>query len=89
MFAMEQHNLCWTQECLGHCFQMRVQLPLERNAAYLLGFSSVRNITSPSSIHLNVANSCIQVNGRCTLSPGRKPSMLEEGWSSILFPCEN
>jgi hypothetical protein len=79
---MGQYNLCWRQECLTHCFPLRIELPFERNIAYLSGFSNVKNITF-------VQNSSIQMNGRSSVSHGRKPSVLESGWSYILFPCEN
>jgi hypothetical protein len=48
---------------------MTIELSFERDTAYLV-FSSVRNITF-------VQNSFIQVNGRSTISLGRKPSVLE------------
>jgi hypothetical protein len=56
--------------------------PFERNILYLSGFSIVRNITS-------VQNTSIQVKGRSIESLGRKPSMLEAGGCSTLFPWEN
>jgi hypothetical protein len=61
---------------------MRIELPFERNTPYFSGFESVRNITF-------VENSSIQVNGRSTVSFGRKSSMLEARGASTLFPCEN
>jgi hypothetical protein len=61
---------------------MGIQLPFERNTAYLSGFSSVRNITF-------VENSSIEVNERTTVSLLRKPSMLEEGGANTMFPCES
>jgi hypothetical protein len=61
---------------------MRIELPFERKTAYLCGFSSVRNKTF-------VQNSSIKVNGRSSVSVGRKLSMLETGGCSTLFPCEN
>jgi hypothetical protein len=70
-----------SQECLVHCFPMRSELPFDRNTAYFSG-SSVKNITI-------VQNCTFQVNGRSTVSLVRKPSMLEEGGSSTLFPSEN
>jgi hypothetical protein len=61
---------------------MRIELPVERNTAYLSVFSCVWNITI-------VPNSSIQVNGRNTVSIVRKASMLEAGGSGTMFPCEN
>jgi hypothetical protein len=42
----------------------------------------MRNITF-------VQSSSFQLNGRSTVSLGRKPSILEEGGSQTLFSCEN
>jgi hypothetical protein len=39
--------------------------------------------------HITICqNSSIQVKGRSSISVGRKPSMLEAGASSTMFPCE-
>jgi hypothetical protein len=59
-----------------------IELPSERNTAYLLGFSSVKNITI-------VQNSSIQVSGISLVDLGRKPSMLEARESSTLILYEN
>jgi hypothetical protein len=37
---MEQYNLCQRQECLAHCFPMRIQLAFEGNAVELSGIPS-------------------------------------------------
>jgi hypothetical protein len=87
---MEQHCFCYKKtfsvkggvECLVHCFSIRTELPVERNTAYLSGFSTVKNITF-------VQNNCFPVNGSNMVPLGRKSPMLEAGGSSTSFPCEN
>jgi hypothetical protein len=79
---MEQNNLCYRQECLAHCFSLRIELHFERNTAHHSGLSRMRNITI-------VLNNSTEVNGRSTVFLGRKSPMLERGGTSILFPCEN
>jgi hypothetical protein len=62
-YLMEQYNLCYRQESLAHCFQMRIGLLFKGIPPTSQGFC-VRNITFAQ-------NSSIEVKGRGPVSPGR------------------
>jgi hypothetical protein len=58
-----------------------IELPFERNTAYLSAISGLRTI-------IFVQNSSIEVNGRSTVSLGRTPSVRSKR-VPLLLSCEN